>query len=199
MGRAEQKIKELNKEAEALRDRAKQTERALDLKMEELETFAGQHESLRSLLAVRAERIRELEVAATDQQHESVAESERLTADHERKVAELEDQMNRRLSDQMLIVADLRAQMTRFGTPKKATEDLEQIRGIGPAYARKLHAAGVHTFTQIANWSEADIDDIAAQLKIHAARIRRADWVASARQLLGQPAASPPGDDDEPD
>jgi predicted flap endonuclease-1-like 5' DNA nuclease len=198
LGRAEQKIKDLTKEAEALRDRTKQTERALDLKMEELEKVAGQHDSLRSLLAVRAERVRELEVTLTKQQDEALTERERLAADHERQVAELEEQMNRRLSDQMLIVADLRAQMTRFGTPRKANDDLERIRGIGPAYARKLHATGVTTFAQIASWSEADIDDVAGKLKIHGARIRRAGWVASAKALLGLPDTAPNGDDDEP-
>jgi len=197
LSRAEGKIKELSREAEALRDRMKQTERALDQKVDELEKFVGQHDSARSLVAVRAERIRELEAALVDQEREAAAERQRLAAEHEQRIAVLEDDMKRRLANQELIATDLRTQIDRFGTPRPVVDDLLQIRGIGPAYARKLRAAGVRSYARIAGWSDQDIDDIAAKLQIHAARIRRADWVGSARELL-TPRPSAAGSTDEP-
>jgi len=124
LGRAEGKIKDLTKEAEALRDRLKQTERALDQKVDELEKFVSQHDSARSLVAVRAERIRELEAALLDHEREAAAERQRLAAEHEARIAELQDDMKRRLAGQELIITDLRTQIERFGTPRAVTDDL---------------------------------------------------------------------------
>ncbi len=66
-------------------------------------------------------------------------------------------------------------------------DDLRKIRGIGPAFERKLNELGVETYLQIAAWDDAEIDRIADRLGGRAAkRIRRDDWVAGARQLLAE-------------
>lgn len=62
-------------------------------------------------------------------------------------------------------------------------DDLTQIKGLGPRLATTLHDLGVHTFAQIANWSDADIDRIDAQLGRFAGRIRRDAWTEQARCL----------------
>ena len=64
------------------------------------------------------------------------------------------------------------------------SDDLTPIRGIGPGYARKLAAAGVTRFAQIASWSESEVEAIAATLGISPRRIRNADWMGSAAELL---------------
>lgn len=62
-------------------------------------------------------------------------------------------------------------------------DDLTRIKGVGPKLVAQLHALGVTGFAQIANWSEADIDAIDAQLGRFEGRIRRDSWVEQARYL----------------
>jgi large subunit ribosomal protein L21 len=73
--------------------------------------------------------------------------------------------------------------------PTSATfnlDDLQQIRGIGPAFERALHAHGVLTFAQIAAWTEHDISEVAKALGIKASRIHKADWVGSAKAQVSK-------------
>ena len=44
------------------------------------------------------------------------------------------------------------------------SDDLKQLSGVGPALEKKLHAAGVTTFAQIAAWTDADVAAIDEQL-----------------------------------
>lgn len=66
--------------------------------------------------------------------------------------------------------------------PKKAAggDDLKELSGVGPALEKKLHEAGVTTFAQIANWSEADIADMDEKLSFKG-RIEREGWVEQAK------------------
>ena len=63
-----------------------------------------------------------------------------------------------------------------------AKDDLTQITGVGPALVKKLNAAGISSFAQIAALKKADI--IALDDKIGArGRIERNDWVKQAKTL----------------
>ncbi len=62
-------------------------------------------------------------------------------------------------------------------------DDLTRLKGVGPKLAAQLQELGVTSFAQIANWSEADIDRIDAQLGRFKGRIRRDDWVEQAKML----------------
>ena len=48
--------------------------------------------------------------------------------------------------------------------PAAGGDDLTQLSGVGPALEKKLHAAGVTTFEQIAAWGEADIAEFDEKL-----------------------------------
>jgi predicted flap endonuclease-1-like 5' DNA nuclease len=61
-------------------------------------------------------------------------------------------------------------------------DNLEDIHGIGPKLATLLHGLGVHTFKQIALWSDTDIDRIDEKLAEFKGRIRRENWVESAKE-----------------
>jgi predicted flap endonuclease-1-like 5' DNA nuclease len=61
-------------------------------------------------------------------------------------------------------------------------DNLEDIHGIGPKLATLLHGLGVHTFKQIGLWSDTDIDRIDEKLAEFKGRIRRENWVESARE-----------------
>jgi len=63
-----------------------------------------------------------------------------------------------------------------------SADDLKLLSGVGPALEKKLHAADVTTFAQIAGWSKADIADMDEKLSFKG-RIEREDWVAQAKKL----------------
>jgi predicted flap endonuclease-1-like 5' DNA nuclease len=61
-------------------------------------------------------------------------------------------------------------------------DDLKRIRGIGVLIERRLNAAGVTTYEDIANWTSEDIDRVSEQLDFKG-RIQRENWVEQARIL----------------
>jgi predicted flap endonuclease-1-like 5' DNA nuclease len=61
-------------------------------------------------------------------------------------------------------------------------DDLKLILGIGPALERTLNDLGVFTFRQVANWADDDIEQFAARLGSFGSRIKRDNWVQSARE-----------------
>ena len=63
-----------------------------------------------------------------------------------------------------------------------ASDDLKQLSGVGPALEKKLHAAGVTSFAQIAAWTQDDIDAMNEQLSFKG-RIEREGWVDQAKDL----------------
>lgn len=62
-------------------------------------------------------------------------------------------------------------------------DDLKRIAGIGPKFERALHALGVTSFAQIADWTPGDVAGIALTLGIPPRRIERDCWVERAREL----------------
>ncbi len=68
------------------------------------------------------------------------------------------------------------------------SEDIELIAGIGPTLKKKLVAAGVTTWKQIAAWTEADLARYDEELALRG-RATREEWVEQAKELL---AGKPP-------
>ena len=62
------------------------------------------------------------------------------------------------------------------------SDDLKKLSGVGPALEKKLHAAGVRTFAQIAAWTGADVAAMDEQLSFKG-RIEREGWIAQAKEL----------------
>jgi|GEM_PF-6614519 len=65
-------------------------------------------------------------------------------------------------------------------------DDLQRIRGIGPAIARKLEAHGIDSFAAMAALDPAAVEALDAALDLKG-RIERDDWIAQAQALLEQP------------
>ncbi|MBM1218771.1 50S ribosomal protein L21 [Ponticoccus sp. SC2-23] len=61
-------------------------------------------------------------------------------------------------------------------------DDLKQLSGVGPALEKKLHAAGVTSFAQIAAWGPEDIAEFDEKLSFKG-RIEREGWVDQAKKL----------------
>ena len=67
------------------------------------------------------------------------------------------------------------------GAPGQA-DDLKRLSGVGPALEKKLHAAGVTSFAQIAAWTEEDIAEVDEKLNFKG-RIQREGWVDQAKDF----------------
>ncbi len=75
------------------------------------------------------------------------------------------------------------ADQTIEAPPEADPDDLQQIRGIGPALERRLRNQGVTTFRELAQMSESDLETLATKLGIAPALPGRDQWVAQARRL----------------
>lgn len=64
-----------------------------------------------------------------------------------------------------------------------AQDDLKLISGVGPALEKKLHAAGVTSLKQVAEFTKEDIERIDAELNFKG-RIEREDWIGQAKEML---------------
>ena len=62
-------------------------------------------------------------------------------------------------------------------------DDLTRIKGLGPKIQTLLHGLGITSFAQIAEWGEAEIDEVDGKLGNFQGRIRRDSWVEQARFL----------------
>jgi len=69
-------------------------------------------------------------------------------------------------------------------TADASKDDLQQIKGVGPAIEKTLNELGIFRFEQIAEMSEYDIDRVAQRLKGFHSRIYREDWIGQARELF---------------
>jgi large subunit ribosomal protein L21 len=74
------------------------------------------------------------------------------------------------------------------GEAGRDASNLSLIAGIGPTIEKKLRAAGITSWDQIASWSEADLAKWDDELKLRG-RATREEWVVQAQELL---AGKPP-------
>jgi predicted flap endonuclease-1-like 5' DNA nuclease len=70
--------------------------------------------------------------------------------------------------------------------PPKATtlagDDLTRIQGVGSGTVRRLAELGVTKFSDIAKWTDEEVADFDARLRLRG-RIKREDWVGQAKKL----------------
>lgn len=62
-------------------------------------------------------------------------------------------------------------------------DDLKLIKGIGPFIEKKLHALGIYTFRQVANFTEEIEDKVNEAIEFFPGRIRRDKWSAQAKDF----------------
>jgi predicted flap endonuclease-1-like 5' DNA nuclease len=63
-------------------------------------------------------------------------------------------------------------------------DDLKVISGVGPFLEKKLHAVGIYTFRQIANFNKDDIDQVNDVIEFFPGRIERENWVGQSAELV---------------
>ena len=70
----------------------------------------------------------------------------------------------------------------RFSNREAQADDLQRIKGIGPVLEKDLNDIGVYNFSQIANFSQAEIDNVNTAFDFPG-RIERDEWIPQARKL----------------
>ena len=65
----------------------------------------------------------------------------------------------------------------------KVVDDLKQLSGVGPALEKKLHAAGVKSFEQIAAWTAKDAEEINEKISSKG-RVEKEGWIDQAKEKL---------------
>lgn len=65
-------------------------------------------------------------------------------------------------------------------------ENLQLIRGVGPAIEQTLHKMGIRNLEQIAELTAEDIHRVAAEIRGFSSRITRENWIGQAKKLLGR-------------
>jgi len=78
--------------------------------------------------------------------------------------------------------AEEKAPETPVATPAGA-DKLTEINGIGPVIEGKLHALGITTFQQIADFTAEDVERIDGELNFKG-RIEREEWISQAKTKL---------------
>jgi hypothetical protein len=76
------------------------------------------------------------------------------------------------------------AEADRMDVDLREPDDLTRIWGIGPKLASIVNEAGICTFAELASLDADGIDALEDRLGSFKGRIRRDDWVGSARQIL---------------
>lgn len=73
-----------------------------------------------------------------------------------------------------------------YPDPAPRPDDLRAIKGIGVKVEQALLDAGITRYDQIAAWTDAEIDAMAARIGRAVGRIRNDDWVGQARDLAAR-------------
>lgn len=94
----------------------------------------------------------------------------------------------------------VKSEALRLVEDEAPINDLKRIRGVGVLLEKKLAAAGVTSYEQIANWTAEDVDRISDALDLKG-RIERENWIEQARILSsgGQTEFSRRVDKGDPD
>ena len=74
------------------------------------------------------------------------------------------------------------APATEAADAPAGADDLKKLSGVGPVLEKKLQAAGVTSFAQIAGWTDKDIEEFDEKLDFKG-RIEREGWVDQAKKL----------------
>jgi predicted flap endonuclease-1-like 5' DNA nuclease len=143
----------------------------------DLRNVRSERDSLRAELARTRTRVEELEaeLAGTTAKETPPA----LDPD-------LEQKLRGRINELEAALNNARAASVAPPPPAEVdASDLKSVKGIGPKIEMLLRGQGVTSVAQIAAWTDADVSEIAQKIGVKAARIRKDDWVASAKRLIG--------------
>ncbi len=112
-----------------------------------------------------------------------IAQLEGDLASTERDLADCQRVPTAPADQEMLILNRVRARaneldFARIGRASATdADDLKDIVGVGPFLEKKLHAIGIFSFRQIANFTKEDVAKVNDIIEFFPGRIERDDWV----------------------
>ncbi|MEZ0608839.1 hypothetical protein ACAW74_10010 [Fibrella sp. WM1] len=118
-----------------------------------------------------------------------IAQLEGDLANTERELADCQRVPVAPTDQEALILSRVRARageldFGRIGVASAAeADDLKDIVGVGPFLEKKLHAVGIYTFRQIANFTKEDVDKVNDIIEFFPGRIERDDWVGQSAEF----------------
>jgi predicted flap endonuclease-1-like 5' DNA nuclease len=142
----------------------------------DLRNARSERDSLRAELGRARARIEELE-ANLGKEPEPPAPAPLLDPD-------IEQRLRGRINELEAALSKARSSSSPPPAPAESGDDLKVVKGIGPKFEKLLKARGITEVRQIAEWTDADIDDIAKKIGVKASRIRREDWIGRAKRVL---------------
>ncbi|MCH7537921.1 MAG: hypothetical protein IID57_08730 [Proteobacteria bacterium] len=160
-----------------------------------IERFRARNEEAEQLeadLEIARTRILELEAASsTEPTHmapvdDPVSLANGRGASNDAHEIEDDESIDELQDEDELVAADNVADEDELHGDGNAPDNLQQIKGIGPAIEKTLNEMGIFRFDQIAAMSEYEIDRVAQRLKGFRRRIYREDWIGQARELRDQ-------------
>jgi len=101
------------------------------------------------------------------------------TADQQSQAAQLNS------APVVKVVPELNTKPVDLGDEER--EDLQVLKGVGPALHRKMNQAGVYRIRQLAMMSPPELRELGARLGISDRQLQRTDWIQQARRLLDMP------------
>ena len=136
-------------------------------------------EKLEADLATARQRIEQLERQVNDEQTriEAVRDPDALTDGRD---ASNDDAESNADSDERQLAG---AAETDSDSQSSLRDDLQLIKGVGPAIEKTLNDMGFFRLQQIADMTEYDIDRVAERLRGFHSRIYRENWIGQAREL----------------
>lgn len=181
----------LRKDLEEREARRAAQEQALREKDEKIFRLSQQLSKWQSRLPPLVEKFRERDREAAELQAEldratnRIAELEVMTRPDETQIEPIDEDALDLRQDASNDQYDDTAQQRFSG------DNLQRIKGVGPAIEKTLNELGIFRLEQIAGISEYDIDRIAERLRGLRSRIYREDWIGQARALLFRESADP--------
>lgn len=169
-------------ESAALRAQLEALQLQLDLALErqaELESLRAQAGSVAAALEARSVVM----VAELENQRERLRTSDRELEASREELTQVREMMLRLEQKEQIAQPASAHGAGAPAMPALQADDLQQIVGVGPKLDALLHTLGIRHYAQIARWTDAELDQAAAQLPGFGSRIRRDDWRGQCRVL----------------
>ena len=156
------------------------------------------NEALHERLGTLSKALEDAEQKAKDQAAELLTWQSRiapLVSKYRERVAEvhhLEQELKqirrdlRSIPEPKQVSTDAKAAKVKDNAPLPDLENLQLIRGVGPAIEKTLRKLGIRNLEQIAELTAEDIHRVAGEIRGFSSRIARENWIGQARKLLGR-------------
>jgi len=184
-------VKFQEEQRERLEARMERMREALGLKA--LSGKASKTDKLHSKLDKLEEQVAELQAESADVDDAAKARVERLTSEiaafgkKSKKAAKKAKKSVKSKTETVAETLPVTDEMGRLSEPLGEADDLKLIKGVGVVLERKLNAAGIFHFWQLAGLTEEQIAGLEAEMRFPG-RIVRDAWQDQARGFIKQVA-----------